>query len=66
MYNPGSDHWHALERVIRYLIGNMSYGIYYSGHPTLLEGYSDSNWISDVDELYVMSGYGFTLGGGAI
>ena len=66
MHNPGSDHWHALERVIHYLVGNMSYEIYYSGHLALLEGYSDSNWISDVDELYVMSGYVFTLGGGAI
>jgi hypothetical protein len=32
----------------------------------VLEGYSDSNWISDVDELYAMSRYVFTLGGGAI
>src|SRR4051812_43931741 len=49
--NPGSDHWHALERVMRYLCGTMRYGIHYSGHPAVLEGYSDSNWISDVDEL---------------
>ena len=44
----------------------MSYWIHYSGHPAVLEGYSDSNWISDVDELYATSGYVFTLGGGAI
>ena len=43
MSNPGSDHWHALERVMHYLIGTMSYGIHYSGHPTVLERYSDSN-----------------------
>ena len=66
MSNPGSDHWHALERVMRYLVGTMSYGIHYSGHPAVLEGYSDSNWISDADELYATSGYVFTLGGGAI
>ena len=41
--NMGTDHWHALERVMRYLIGTMSYGIHYSGHPAVLEGYSDSN-----------------------
>ena len=33
--NPGTDHWHALERVMHYLIGTMSYGIHYSGHPTV-------------------------------
>jgi hypothetical protein len=44
----------------------MSYGIHYSGHPAVLEGYSDSNWISDVDELYATSGYVFTFGGGAV
>jgi hypothetical protein len=30
------------------------------------EGYSDANWISDVGELYVMSGYVFILGGAAV
>ena len=66
MSNPGTDHWHALERVMRYLVGTMSYGIHYSGHPAVLEEYSDSNWISDANELYATSGYVFTLGGGAI
>src|SRR5438128_6524526 len=66
MSNPGIDHWHALERVMRYLRGTMSYGIHYSGHPAEPEGYSDSNWISDVDELYATSGYVFTLGGSAV
>jgi hypothetical protein len=53
--NPGDMHWGALERVMRYLKGTMSYGIYYSGHSKLLEGYSDANWISDADELYATS-----------
>ena len=66
MSKAGTDHWHALERVMRYLIGTMSYEIPYSGHPAVLEGYSDLNWISDADELYATSGYVFTLGGGVI
>ena len=66
MSNPGTDHRHALERVMRYLVGTKSYGIHYSGHPAMLEGYSDSNWISDADELYATSGYVFILGGGVI
>ena len=64
--NPGDDHWHALERVMHYLKGTASYGIYYSGYPRVLEGYSDSNWISDADEIKATSGYVFTLGGDAV
>ena len=31
--NPGDDHWRALERVMRYLKGTMSYGIRYTATP---------------------------------
>jgi hypothetical protein len=64
--NPGSEHWRALEWVMRYLVGTMNYGIHYSGDPKVLEGYSDANWISDADELKATSGYVFTLRGGAV
>ena len=59
MANPGDDHWHALERVMRYLQGTASYGIHCTGYPRVLEGYSDSNWISDADEIKATSGYVF-------
>jgi hypothetical protein len=42
---------------MHFLVGTMDYGIHYSMYPTVLKGYSDANWISDVDELYVTSGY---------
>ena len=32
----------------------------------MLEGYSDSNWISDADEINGTSRYVFTHGGGAV
>jgi hypothetical protein len=64
--NLGNDHWHALERVMHYLVATMDYGIHYFEYPTLLEGYNDANWISDVDELYATSGYVFALGGTAV
>ena len=64
--NPGDDYWRALERVLRYLKGTMSYGIHYTGYPRVLEGYCDANWISDADELKATSGYTFTLGGGTV
>jgi hypothetical protein len=58
MSNLGNDHWHVLERVLRYFKDTTSFGIHYSRHPAVLEGYSDANWIS--------SGYVFTFGGGAV
>uniref|UniRef100_I1NMG2 Reverse transcriptase Ty1/copia-type domain-containing protein n=1 Tax=Oryza glaberrima TaxID=4538 RepID=I1NMG2_ORYGL len=64
--NPGDDHWRTLERVMCYLKGTMELGLHYSGYPTVLEGYSDSNRILDVDEIKATSGYVFTLGGGAV
>ena len=57
---------------MHYLKGTTSYGIHYSGYPKVLEGYSNSkgysnsNWISDADEIKATSGYVFTLGGGAV
>jgi hypothetical protein len=44
----------------------MSFVIHYSRYSAVLEGYSDANWISDIDQIYATSGYVFTLGGGAV
>jgi len=44
----------------------MDYGIEYNGFPAALEGYSDANWIFDLDETKSTSDYVFTLSGGAI
>jgi hypothetical protein len=64
--NPRDVHSHAVERVMCYLQRTANYGIHYSGYPTVLEGYSDLNWISDGDEMKATSGYVFTLGGGVV
>ncbi|KAJ1263816.1 hypothetical protein BS78_09G215700, partial [Paspalum vaginatum] len=64
--NPGDDHWSALERVMHCLSGAMSYGLYYTEYPKVLEVYSDANWISDADGLKATSGYVFTHGGAAV
>jgi hypothetical protein len=46
---------------MHYLASKIDYRIHYSEYPAALEGYSDANWISDVDELYTTCGYVFTL-----
>jgi hypothetical protein len=51
---------------MHYLVGIMDYGIHYFRYPAVLEGYNNANWIFDVDEMYVTSGYVFTLGGAAV
>lgn len=66
VFNPGDVQWHAVERVMHYLQGTVNYVIHYFGYPTILEGCSDSNWISDADEMKATSGYLFTLGDGAV
>ena len=57
---PGDVHWHAIERVMRYLKGTVNYRLHYTGYPSVLEGYSDANWISDANETKATSGYVFT------
>jgi hypothetical protein len=64
--NPGDDHWRALERVLHYLKGTMSYGIHCIGYPRVLKSYCDVNWISDADEIYATSEYVFSLSGDAV
>jgi hypothetical protein len=51
---------------MRYLKSIANYEIHYSGNPKVIEGYSDSNWISDADEIKVTRGYVLTLRGGAV
>jgi hypothetical protein len=64
--NSGDDHWYALVRVLCYLKSTVYYGIHYTGYPKVLKGNSNSNWISDANEIKTTSGYVFTLGGSAI
>ena len=44
----------------------MNYGLCFSGFPNVLEGFSDTNWITDSDEMKSTSRYVFILGGSAV
>ena len=37
------DHWLAIERVMRYLIGTKSYGLFYKKYPIVIEAFSDAD-----------------------
>jgi hypothetical protein len=41
---PSRDHWHAIERVMKYLSGTKTYGLFYKKYPAVLEGFSDADW----------------------
>ncbi|GKA93173.1 retrovirus-related pol polyprotein from transposon TNT 1-94 [Tanacetum coccineum] len=64
--NPSYAHWKAITRVLHYLRYSRDYGLHYDRHPTVIEGYTDANWISDIKDSRSTSGYVFTLGGAAI
>lgn len=48
--NPSNQHWDALLRVLGYLKRTREYSLCYRKYPSVIEGYSDVNWISDTDE----------------
>ncbi|CAM8919984.1 unnamed protein product [Rhodiola kirilowii] len=64
--NPSTHHWEAIRRVLKYLRGTMNYGLVYAGFPSVLEGYADASWITNLEDHSSKSGSVFLLGGGAI
>ena len=67
MSSPKHDHWIAVKRVFRYLQGTQNAGITYGASQKLkLAGYCDANYATDPDNRKSVSGYVFTLNGGAI
>nr|GEY30884.1 retrovirus-related Pol polyprotein from transposon TNT 1-94 [Tanacetum cinerariifolium] len=56
-------HWKALKRILRYVKGTESFGLFYSiSKEYTLIGYSDSFWHGDVDDQKSTSGYVFFMG----
>ena len=63
---PNRTHWKALDMVLRYLKGTISLSLHYKRFSAVLEGYSDASWIAMNSGSYGVTGYVFTLGGGAV
>nr|GEZ03966.1 zinc finger, CCHC-type [Tanacetum cinerariifolium] len=64
--NPGTRHWQAIQKVLKYLKKTIDYRLVYSCYPSVLEGYTDVSWISNTKDNSSTSGWVFLLGGGAI
>ncbi|GJZ96584.1 zinc finger, CCHC-type containing protein [Tanacetum coccineum] len=54
--NPGTQHWQAIQRVLKYLKKTMDYRLTYTGYPLVLEGYTDASWISNTKDNSSTSG----------
>ncbi|XP_028101612.1 uncharacterized protein LOC114300934 [Camellia sinensis] len=54
--NPSSVHWHAVNRVLKYMRKRINYGIFYNGYPAVLEGFMDASWIIDREDHSSTSG----------
>ncbi|KAG8496501.1 hypothetical protein CXB51_008983 [Gossypium anomalum] len=62
MNSPSDNHWRAVKRVLRYLIGTLEYGLHYSQGQFKLVGYSDTDWASSVEDRRSTTGYVLYLG----
>lgn len=67
METPSQAHLVAAKRILHYIKGTHSHGIFYAsgGHCNLV-GYVDSDWAGDVDERKSTSGFVFHMSSGAI
>jgi len=63
MEEPVYSHWKALKRILRYIQGTVSLGLFYSTvEDYKLVGFSDSDWCGDIDDRKSTSGYVFFMG----
>ena len=63
MHRPTSEHWQAVKRVLRYLSGTLSHGIFLrKQHTSSLHAYSDADWAGDSDDYVSTNAYIIYLG----
>lgn len=63
MHTPRTDHWQAVKRVLRYLAGTPTHGIFLHRHNQLsLHAFSDSDWAGDTCDFISTNGYIVYLG----
>ncbi|KAK9734241.1 hypothetical protein RND81_04G125600 [Saponaria officinalis] len=68
MANPTTSHWLAAKRILRYVKGTTTLGIFYrKGKNNLrLVGFTDSDYAGDLNDRRSTSGFTFMLGFGAV
>ncbi|CAN6726858.1 unnamed protein product [Malus baccata var. baccata] len=66
MHNPMVSHVLAVKRILRYLKGTYTYGIYFKPGPMHLQSYSDADWAGDPNNRRSTSGFVVFLGSNPI
>ena len=67
LHIPTVAHWRACKRILRYVCGTISHGIMFTPANLLnLEGFSDADWASNLDDRKSVSGICIFLGGNLI
>ena len=63
MEEPVHSHWKAVKRILQYIQGTVSLGLFYSkAEDYKLVRYSDSDWCGDIDDQKSTAGYVFFMG----
>lgn len=64
---PKRSHWDAGKRILRYIRGTLTDGIYYQrANKTQIVGFCDSDWAGDYDDSKSTSGNVFFIGSAAV
>ena len=67
LFAPQSTHYAAILRILRYLKGTLSHGLFYSAQsPLILRAFSDTDWAGDPIDRRSTTGYCFLLGSSLI
>ena len=58
MSRPGKQHWEGVKRVLRYIQGTINYGLMFqaNGNEDTVVGYSDADWVGDINTRRSTSG----------
>ena len=66
MSNPGKKHWEVVKGIMHYLNGTQKMCIWFGSKGSDVEGYTDANYVGDMDKRRSTSGYVFMFTGGAV
>ena len=64
--NPGPEYWTAVKYIFKYLRRTKDYILTYGGSNLILFGYTNLDFMSDMDSRKSISRYVFTIGGAAV
>jgi hypothetical protein len=66
MARPGSMHWMAVKRIMRYLKGTSDVKLCLGGQDIVLSGHCDADYAGDTSDRRSTTGYMFKVGSGAV